>query len=479
MSSQRSTLAVAIAAMVVLSVVALPAVAAAETSLSVSVDQDRETGEAIVSVTQNGTAVQNASVAVNSSTNYSAPTATTDANGTVVLPAPNETVSVDFVVETNDSTTTETVTLAPLEKSLAVALEQATDEQATVTVTQYDEAVANATVLVETGENVSYDGSGEYQTGANGSVSLPVPASSTDVQVTATAGNLTAVTTATLSVSELSVSVSQDADGAVSIAVRDGEALVETGTVTVESENYTYAGSHDLENGTVSLPAPAENVSVSVTATVGNQTATTEATLQAPTDGNPNNDFAESLVQFIHFLQSEGTEGPMGQAIADFVHEHNPAAADDERGPPEHAGQGAANGTQGPAEDRDEDDENDNEDDRGGPPEHAGPNHDDDDRRGPPAHAGPNTADNGTADQDRDQDRVRDPDAHDDDRDEQDEADDEEVEDQDEADDEEVEDQDEAEPEDGDDEETAVEEDDEDDDEDDRRGPPAHAANGR
>ena len=476
MSSQRSTLAVAIAAMVVLSVVALPAVAAAETSLSVSVDQDRETGEAIVSVSQNGTAVQNATVAVNGSANYSAPDATTDENGTVVLPAPNETVTVDLVVETNDSTATETVTLVPLEQSLDVAVDQATDEQATVTVTQYDEAVANATVLVETSENTSYDGAGEYQTGVNGTVSLPAPTSTTDIKVTATAGNLTADTAATLTVSELSVSVSQDADGAVSIAVQDGGALVESGTVTVESDDYTYAGSHDLENGTVSLPAPAENVSVTVTATVGNETATTEATLQVPTDQNPNNDFAESLVRFVHFLQSEGTEGPMGQAIADFVHEHNPAVADDDRrGPPEHAGQGTQNATQGPA-----DDDEDDEDDRRGPPEHAGPNHDDDDRRGPPAHAGQNGDVNETADQDRDQDRVRDPDAHDDDRDEQDEADDEDRDDEDETETEEDEAEDADDEEESDEEEESDDEDNDDgDDEDDRRGPPEHAAGGR
>ena len=458
MSSQRRTLSVAIAAMVVLSVVALPAVAAAETSHSVTVDQDRETGEAIVTVTQNGTAVENASVTVNSSANYTVSNATTDANGTVVLPAPNETVTVDLVVETNDTATTEAVTLVPLEQSLDVAVDQATDEQATVTVTQYDEAVANASVAIETVENTSYDGIGEYETGPNGTVTLPAPTSTTDVRVTATAGNLTAETTATLSASELSISVSQDADGAVSIAVQDGETPVESGTVSVESQAYTYDGSHELENGTVSLPAPTENVSVTVTATVGNETVTTQAELQAPTDQNPNNDFAESLVRFIHFLQSDGTDGPMGHAISDFVHEHNPAAADDERGPPEHAGQGPANETQSQIDD--------DEEDRRGPPEHAGPNNDDDDRRGPPEHAGSNAEENETADRDRDLDRSRDSGTDDN-------AEDEESEDNDET-DSEVEG---TVDEDGETEASQDEEADEEDDEteNDRRGPPEHA----
>lgn len=88
--------------------------------------------------------------------------------------------------------------------SLAVAVENAGNAGATVSVTRGDSAVANASVTVETveWENASYAGTGEYTTGEDGTVSLPEPAESVTVEVAATKGNVTDSTTTTISAVE-------------------------------------------------------------------------------------------------------------------------------------------------------------------------------------------------------------------------------------------------------------------------------------
>lgn len=400
MNAKRTTVTL-FAAVLLVTAVALPAVAAADGALTVSVEQDRGSGEAIVAVSQNGTAVANATVSVTASGNYSVDDATTDQNGTVVLPAPEERVEATITALADGTNATETVELVPLSSSLAVDVSQdAPDESATVTVTQYGEAVSNATVNVSVGENETYAGTGTHTTDENGTVSLPAPAQPATVTIDASADGLTAETTVTLEAAqpELSVSVAQSADGSVTIDVAEGEEPVTEGTVTVESSTYTYAGSYAIENGTVSVPAPTQNVTVTVTATVGNDSVTTTADLIDPADANPNNDFAEDLGRFIQFLQSQDVDGGLGQQISAFVHEHNPAANDDDRGPPEHAGNG----------DEDADSE--------GPPAEApglsDGNESAEDGHGPPDHAGANGQASGDEDREADQDRDRDPDSH-------------------------------------------------------------------
>ncbi|WP_135824731.1 hypothetical protein [Halorussus ruber] len=81
--------------------------------------------------------------------------------------------------------------------SLVVAVENAGNDGATVSVSHNDTAVANASVTVET-QNTSYTGVGEYTTDADGEVSPPEPEENVTVEVTAAKGNMTGSTTATI-----------------------------------------------------------------------------------------------------------------------------------------------------------------------------------------------------------------------------------------------------------------------------------------
>ena len=82
--------------------------------------------------------------------------------------------------------------------SLDVSVSQV-DAEPTVTVTDNDAAVENATVSVAVLGNGSYEGAGEdYSTDANGTVTLSAPEENVSVEVTATAGNATGSTTADL-----------------------------------------------------------------------------------------------------------------------------------------------------------------------------------------------------------------------------------------------------------------------------------------
>lgn len=86
-------------------------------------------------------------------------------------------------------------------QELSVSVDQADDGSATVTVTENDTAVENASVGVETvDENVTYDGEGNYTTDVNGTVGLPAPEQNVTINVTAEADNQTATTEADLTV---------------------------------------------------------------------------------------------------------------------------------------------------------------------------------------------------------------------------------------------------------------------------------------
>lgn len=95
--------------LVALALALVPAAAAG----TLTVDVMQADGAATVTVTENGTAVENASVVVETTdenvTYDGAGEYTTDENGTVGLAAPNETVNVSITATTeNETTTTET-----------------------------------------------------------------------------------------------------------------------------------------------------------------------------------------------------------------------------------------------------------------------------------------------------------------------------------------------------------------------------------
>ncbi|MFB6135091.1 MAG: DNA primase [Halanaeroarchaeum sp.] len=378
MTLNRSrTLATILALVLVVSAAAPAALAQTESSVDVAVEQAHDTGDVIVTVSENGTAIENASIDVTTDGNYSiGSNVTTDANGTAVLPAPDETIEVTVTATVDNVSVSENATLAPLADSLSLTVGQTEDLTPTVTVTQYDDPVANASVQVASNEDTTYAGAGTYSTGENGTAELPVPEADVNVTVTTSIERsnqtLTANWTGTLEGTAFEVSANQNDDGELEITVTDGGERVDGATVTVSvvgNGTYAYADTYEAENGTLTLPAPTENVTVDVLSTFANESDTATVDLLAPTDENPNNDFAESLVRFIHFLQVEGTDGPLGQEIAEFVHEHNPAP-DNARGPPEHAG---------PPQDGEDSDERegnvtaaeDEDDGVRGPPEHA------------------------------------------------------------------------------------------------------------
>jgi hypothetical protein len=367
--NRRRTVAI-VAALMLVTAVAVPAVAGAETSLSVAVDQDHETGEALVNVTDNGSAIENATVRVSAGENVSYEalnnTYETGENGSVALPNPNETIDVSITVEYDNMTETVNTTLVPLSDSLDVSVDQADGEDATVNVTQYGDAVENATVNVTTNENVSYVALNEsYQTDENGTAVLPAPSENLSVTVTATSGNLSAETDVSLVAPELTVTATQNDASELIVEVTKGTDYVENATVVVESDdgNYTYDDSYTATDGTLTLPAPTENVTVTVTASADGETATDNTTLYVQTDDNANNDFAEALVTFIEHMKAQNYEGPLGQQVSEFVHANNPAS-DKANGPPAHV-----------TGDDADDNKTDNAD-RRGPPDHAGPNSD-------------------------------------------------------------------------------------------------------
>ena len=82
--------------------------------------------------------------------------------------------------------------------SLVVAVEQAGNDGATVTVSHNESAVENASVTVEVDGNGTYAGMGNYTTDESGTVDLPEPNGTVTVAVTAANGNLTGGTTAEL-----------------------------------------------------------------------------------------------------------------------------------------------------------------------------------------------------------------------------------------------------------------------------------------
>ncbi|SEW18413.1 hypothetical protein [Halobacterium jilantaiense] len=217
--------AVLVAALFVAAVAVVPGGAVAADGLAVTGEQ-ADDGTVTVTVTENSTAVANASVtveALNNSTYAGAGSYETGENGTVDLAAPEQNVTVDVTAEANNTTATTTLDLVAstddTSDELAVGVTQADDGSAAVSVTTNGTGVPNASVAVAAQDNVSYAGEGNYAADENGTVGLPAPEQNVTVDVTADADNQTATTTATLTVSENATD--EDAFGArVSAFVR-------------------------------------------------------------------------------------------------------------------------------------------------------------------------------------------------------------------------------------------------------------------
>ncbi|PHQ46609.1 hypothetical protein DJ68_06400 [Halorubrum sp. C3] len=203
--SKRTT---AILLIAVVALGAMTGVAAADGHLEVAVDTDAD-GTATVEVTENDTAVENATVVVSvvdaENDSYAgAGEYETDANGTVDLEAPDEDVTVDITAASGNETASTTVTLeAPDGLELDVSN---TDGEPVVTVTNDDDPAENASITVELAddadENASYAGTGEYETDANGTVTLPAAEEDVTVEVTAEYENESVSTTADLTVGD-------------------------------------------------------------------------------------------------------------------------------------------------------------------------------------------------------------------------------------------------------------------------------------
>ena len=208
--------------------------------------------------------------------------------------------------------------------SLDVSVDQ-TDEEPTVTVTDNDTAVENATVTVENAtvtvavlDNGTYEGADEtYSTDANGTVVLPEPEANVSVEVTATAGNATGSTTADL-------------------------------TVASETESF------------------GNNVSAFVQSLIsGNATGIGQQVAEFATSNNPGNapEWAGP--------PADGERGPPEHADTDDNE------TEDRRGPPAHAGpsddsdDNETEDTDDEAGEETDDDDSDDSDDSGGPPEQA------------------------------------------------------------------------------------------------------------
>lgn len=243
----------------------------------------------------------------------------------------------------------------------------------TVTVTDDDDdPVENADVTVSSVEDVPYEETGT--TDADGTVDLPEPDEPVRVTIEALTEDGSGDSEETLYPTGLWIDVDQT-DGIVVTVTDSGEPVEDAGvTVSTVDETASYVGTGDYttdDNGDVSLPAPvSDETEVTIEVTVDEETVTTNATLE-PDDAQS---FGDLVSAFVQELKDDGdSDGPLGLQVAGFVVEYNPGNAPDHAGPPAHAGP--------PSEDNEKKGNQ-------GPPSHAGGNdkHDDRDKRGSPNH---------------------------------------------------------------------------------------------
>ena len=374
--SERTT---AILLIAVVALGAMTGVAAADSGLEVAVDTDAD-GTSTVTVTENDTAVENATVVVSvvdaENESYGgAGEYETDANGTVDLEAPEEDVTVEVTAATGNDTAATTVGLeAPDGLKLDV---ENTDGEPVVTVTDNDTAVENATVNVTVADpaNESYAGAGEYETDANGTVWLPATEDDVTVNLTAEYENDSASETVEFEAPDgLELDIA-DTDGEPIVTVTDDDEAVANASIVVAladdaDENASYAGTgeHETdENGTVELPAPEEDITVEVTAAYEDESVSTTVGLTVEEEEDEeieSQPFGQLVREFIENIGDR--DGGIGGAVSDFVTENNPGNA------PDHAG-----GPGGPDEADGDDDAGNESEAPGNAPDHAGPGGDD------------------------------------------------------------------------------------------------------
>jgi hypothetical protein len=175
--------------------------AEAPTDLAIDVTQDPETGNATVTVTNGTEALSSEQVNVTSTEPYAGNgTYETDANGTVTLAEPEETLNVTANVTSGDLEATATAEVEDIDTGFVVAVEQNSDGSAVVTVTDDGDAVENATVNVTS--DVAYEGNGTYNTSESGTVDLPAPEQNVTIDVVANNGTDEANVTTELTVVE-------------------------------------------------------------------------------------------------------------------------------------------------------------------------------------------------------------------------------------------------------------------------------------
>ena len=275
------------------------------------------------------------------------------------------------------------------------------DGDPTVTVTQNDTPVENATVTValadEAGENNTenvYAGLGEYETDANGTVDLPPADKPVTVEITAAADTESATTVVELTpgerAAELAIGVRQGA-GDVTVAITEDGVGVANATVTVTAEgNWSATGTYETdEDGYVVLEAPAETVNATLSATANGTTVEETATIRGSDGTGPaNTPFGQFVAALIGSVQNAALDQPLGPIVAEFVTTNAGPPEDvgpnSEPGPPEDAGPGNDTDNEQPTEGNET--ESDGDENRG-PPDDAGHNGDED--RGPPEDAGP------------------------------------------------------------------------------------------
>ncbi|WP_049929057.1 collagen-like protein [Halopiger goleimassiliensis] len=306
-------LAVALSIAMVLTAIAPMGAAAAEPDheeISLAVSDD-----GVVSVTADGTPVENATVEVVSDEEYAGTgTYATDADGEVALPAPDETVEVTVTASTTETSVELTTTLEPeTVDELSIGVSQ--NEDVVVSVTDGNEsAVANATLDVsDADENATYAETGQYTTDASGTVPLAAPNETVDVTFTASTDDASAETTVTL----------------------EGSAD--------EPESFGQLVSSFVQNLETDGPAGLSVSEFVLEHNPGN----------APDHAGPPGE--------------DGKQGPPDHAGPS----HDD---DDQRGPPAHAGPSDDEDDEDEDEEDDDDDDDDDDEDGGGPPDHAGPN---------------------------------------------------------------------------------------------------------
>ncbi len=299
----------------------------ADETLNVTVTQGGTAGQPVVTVTQNGSAIDGASVVADADGYAGSGTYATNANGTVRLPKPLDSITATVTVANSGQRVVRTVELGSRNDSLMVNVGHGADGTSTVTVRRNGTPVSNATVTVTADGN--YSGTGNYTTDADGSVELPAPNETTQVIVRVSTGEHALTRPATIPGGDLALAAEQsDGESATVTVTRDG-IPVSNATVVVDSvAGYGGIGNYTTgANGQVTLPAPNETAVVTLeTGTAGNSSGET-VTLHAANDGSVA--FGQRVSSFVHVLLGGDRQGGIGRQVSAWVHGHHPNSRDE------------------------------------------------------------------------------------------------------------------------------------------------------